>query len=424
MESFSLKLLNPSYEAKYICERREVVYTLLKKIVLFLNIITALFILVLYFKLPEILNDRLGSVALLAQLIYVIVGILLLSIEKYPNILGGRKEGRNLKVPIFMFGILVPCLFSLIVYVADDPFILSSAIFWQAFNFNLFSKILLTWLTNLLINILPISLSYLWIYKYKYSFLNQDTNSYYVFIFVTSCIFLYSIFSSYFSDKQDRKAFLMNQNIIKEEERIRNFFDMIPACLIKMNIRTKSTQLNTKAHNMLIEYDTTFKDFANYSISRNPDRKTLWERLSGKINLLGKYTGKRCRINRDLVKIEDYLFTYNKGPKTKMVDFEIRFSQREFVPDEILIILEKKDQERRLKEEKLANIYKNNLLQSISHDLKTPLNGIITLLNEFPLEDKMKNNFQLINMSAQFLLYKIKDMLEYSTIIRKRDWKE
>ena len=414
MEPFSLKLMDPSYQHKYICEKTKEVFSLLKKVVLFLNIINLLLILVLYFKLTEILTNRVVQLALIAQIIYGLVGVVLLLIEKYKYILGDRWDEEILRVPCYIFGILIPCLYSLIIFLADNPFFLSSGAFWQCLNFHLTAKVLLSWRANLLINIFPISLTYFCIYKYYLA--NQDINGYDILTFMYSGAIIFSIFSSYYSEKWNRETFCMKEKLIHEEERIRNFFDMIPANLIKMNIRTKSTQLNTKAHNMLIEYDTTFKDFANYSISRNPNQKTLWERLSGRINLLGRYKGKSSSFNKDLVKIEDFYYTYKKGLKTKKVDFEVRFSQQESNPDEILIILEKKNQERRLKEEKLANIYKNNLIQCISHDLKTPLNGIITLLNEYPPEDKMKNNFKIIIMSAQFLLYKIKDMLDYSQI--------
>ena len=64
-----------SYEAKYICERTKEVYFWLKKIILFLNISTALFIIILYFILTEIGNDLIGKIALISQLIYMIVGI-------------------------------------------------------------------------------------------------------------------------------------------------------------------------------------------------------------------------------------------------------------------------------------------------------------------------------------------------------------
>ena len=413
MEPFSLKLYDPSLQAKYICEKTKEVFSLLKKIIIFLKIINAILILVQYLELTEI-DNKVAQLAILAQIVYFILMVLLLFIEKYSKKVEERRENKILRVPCYAFGILIPCLFNLIVYRADNPFFLCAAIFWQGLNFHLSVKVLLSWRVSISLNIIPISLTCFCIYKFYLA--NQDIKGYDLLVYTYCCAIVFSIVSTYYSERQTRETFLMKEKLIKEEERIRNFFDMIPVNLVKMNIRTKSTQLNTKSQNMLLEFITTFENFAKNCTSRNPDHKTLWERLSGRINLLGRYKGKSSSFNKDLVKIEDFYYTYIKGLKTKKVDFEIRFSQQESNPDEILIILEKKNQERRLKEEKLENIYKNNLIQCISHNLKTPLNGIITLLHGFPPEDKIKNNFKIINMSAQFLLYKIKDMLDYSQI--------
>ena len=83
---------------------------------LFLNILIALFFTIFYFKLTEIGNDPIGKIALISQLLYMIAGILLILIEKYPNILEGKEEANNLKISIFLFDILVPCLNSLMIW--------------------------------------------------------------------------------------------------------------------------------------------------------------------------------------------------------------------------------------------------------------------------------------------------------------------
>ena len=58
------------------------------------------------------------------------MGILLILIEKYPNILEGKEEANNLKISIHLFGILVQCL---IIYLAVNPFFFSYY-FWQALS--------------------------------------------------------------------------------------------------------------------------------------------------------------------------------------------------------------------------------------------------------------------------------------------------
>mgnify|MGYP003816289585 CR=1 FL=1 len=80
--------------------------------------------------------------------------------------------------------------------------------------------------------------------------------------------------------------------------------------------------------------------------------------------------------------------------------------------------------EQQLEKEKLlriqanaANTAKSNFLSRMSHDIRTPLNGIIGmtyLTQEMDLPDKAKENLDKIDMSSKFLLSLINDVLDMS----------
>ena len=65
--------------------------------------------------------------------------------------------------------------------------------------------------------------------------------------------------------------------------------------------------------------------------------------------------------------------------------------------------------------------YKNQLLETVSHNLKTPLNCIIALLDNISNEndlDKIKSFYlPILKTNSQLLLYLILDLLDYSTSI-------
>ena len=82
----------------------------------------------------------------------------------------------------------------------------------------------------------------------------------------------------------------------------------------------------------------------------------------------------------------------------------------------ILIIVTEMNNENLQKDKKIANRYKNMISKTMCHDLKSPLNGIIGPLEDFPIELKSHESYQIMLMNAYFLQYKIDDMLDYSLI--------
>ena len=63
------------------------------------------------------------------------------------------------------------------------------------------------------------------------------------------------------------------------------------------------------------------------------------------------------------------------------------------------------------------------MLASVTHDLKTPLNGIILFLDSIEKEnsiDNIRKVFTIIRKNAFLLLYIIYDILDYSRLLNKR----
>jgi signal transduction histidine kinase len=67
---------------------------------------------------------------------------------------------------------------------------------------------------------------------------------------------------------------------------------------------------------------------------------------------------------------------------------------------------------------RLSN-YKDELLATVSHDLKTPLNGILTILEANKSEDniqKMREKNEIAIKNSHLLNFLIQDILDYSMI--------
>jgi signal transduction histidine kinase/ActR/RegA family two-component response regulator len=118
--------------------------------------------------------------------------------------------------------------------------------------------------------------------------------------------------------------------------------------------------------------------------------------------------------------------------ETKVRMLQFRFSYTEYKQKEILltctditdtIIREherNKTLEKALEQVRQANEAKSNFLQQISHDMRTPMNGIIGLtaltLKRNDLTEEVRQNLLDINNSGEFLLNLINDTLDINKI--------
>ena len=83
----------------------------------------------------------------------------------------------------------------------------------------------------------------------------------------------------------------------------------------------------------------------------------------------------------------------------------------------IFLIIQEKDKENLIKEEKIANRYKSVMIKSLSHDLKTPLNGMVATLDLFKQGKEItKEEMGALHLSVNLLKIKINDMLDFSLI--------
>ena len=91
-------------------------------------------------------------------------------------------------------------------------------------------------------------------------------------------------------------------------------------------------------------------------------------------------------------------------------EMEIKFCRmRVNAKKSIFLIINESDKEALQREEKIKTRYKNVISKSICHDLKTPLNGIITPLENLP--DLLVGGelpVQMIKMSAKLSEYKMR----------------
>ena len=107
----------------------------------------------------------------------------------------------------------------------------------------------------------------------------------------------------------------------------------------------------------------------------------------------------------------------NKNNIEDSEELEIKYCKRRGIgKNNILVIIEENEKERIEKENKIVRRYKNVISKSICHDLKSPLNGIITPLENIPEKYKDELPLQIILTSARFLEYKIEDMIDYSQL--------
>ena len=124
----------------------------------------------------------------------------------------------------------------------------------------------------------------------------------------------------------------------------------------------------------------------------------------------------------------DTIFNNTEGgvlPKTNFNKFyEMKISKIPWGDSQcLLILLSDITKSKRIIELKNLDNYKNQLLASISHDLRTPLNGVIGMVNTAisqTNDEKIKDFLIIALRSANLLDFLIKDILDFSQISYKK----
>ncbi len=137
-------------------------------------------------------------------------------------------------------------------------------------------------------------------------------------------------------------------------------------------------------------------------------------------------------INNNLKQNETYIFYLSVNSPEGILKKKLQFSKPSYESDLILFTVtditsaHKEEQEKNsmlqqaLEETEVANRAKTDFISRMSHDIRTPMNGIIGMtsvaLNSLGNVDKVADCLQKINTSSQFLLSLINDILDMSKI--------
>ncbi|KAL4474175.1 hypothetical protein ABPG72_001714 [Tetrahymena utriculariae] len=110
---------------------------------------------------------------------------------------------------------------------------------------------------------------------------------------------------------------------------------------------------------------------------------------------------------------------YIDSDKKRRKFFDIKIIEIEWENEQaLMVIMNDISEKMRIKRMKEIDSFKNDILSTITHNLKTPLNGIIliaqTLQNQ--VQSKVKDAFSDILQNSKMLLYMINDILDYSRL--------
>lgn len=148
-------------------------------------------------------------------------------------------------------------------------------------------------------------------------------------------------------------------------------------------------------------------------------QKPILNYIIDKLNKPIKQLGKKMSMNVELDFIEEIIqqeIIYQEG-KAKALD--IFFLRVETNGGETSIMVLINDISDRVLNYKLTNLdrFKDRFLQSVSHNLKTPLNsitGLVSLMNEIVLNTEALQYLSNIKVNSDILLFEINNMLDYA----------
>ena len=417
MKKLLLTFENNVQERKYAEERGRDCFSDLRHLIYFLISLLISFLIINTIITRSLFENERFYILSPFVVFYTVLALGLRWIDSHLRIFGSKYKLLMHRLPCYIFTILIPLGLAIAILNSTNNTEIITMMYMKAIFYYISSNLLRSWWINLIINIPPILLSYPQLFEYSPLAQHYIPKVVYqALIFGHSFIFLIATFSAYLNDKRFRAHFLMREDIFAKKEKIDDFFNMIPVSFIKINNKSGNQELNPMAEKMLSKYNCpSFEEFSNNAVAFEPTKTKLSEEIFRKLRELNRLK-QTYENNVDRKHIQDYILTIRKGLSQMRVEFEIQFLQRKSFPDDLLLIIDEKDEKRKILEEKMANEYKNELIMEISHDLKTPLNGIICLLDGMPAEEKKNSKYEIMNMSAHFLLFKIKDMLDYSQI--------
>ena len=252
------------------------------------------------------------------------------------------------------------------------------------------------------------------------------------FFLITNLIVIYR---SHYEENILMDKYIYKTQLMKEKAEIQHFMEHLPISIINYNGHTHNFTFNKRMEKSFAKLGSNnYKNFARKTVLKKEKSKNLKDVVKEQIEQF-KLTNKRRKEESNRKEklrknTEDFLYLaqweindIRNGGLTPLVSphtpreilLEIHFYWKSKEEDSIIMIIEEKSKKQQEKEEKIAMKCKSVLTRAMSHNLKTPLNCLLSFLtcDKGPItyEDKL-----LMKMSATFLEYKIEDTIEFSKI--------
>ena len=265
---------------------------------------------------------------------------------------------------------------------------------------------------------LPFYILLLCIVIYKVQITLELSQFSYILIFGSLTL---ALIQGFYKDQKERRNFRTRLELISERKEIKDYFLM----MAQYNPKTAQWVITAKTLELLNAlHCNTFSYFATNLRLKNDQKKDLVSIMREKIQyykLMGRKTG------GDMSSIpptsEDFVYedrrrcsldNWMEAGRPKGKEFEIHFYMKG-ISEEITVLIERKGSKEQLKEEQMANTCKNIMFRAMSHNLKTPLNGILSFLEE-KCRERPTLEERVMYMNAIFLQHKIDDILEFMKI--------
>ena len=238
------------------------------------------------------------------------------------------------------------------------------------------------------------------------------------------------------SASRAKKLITIKNKLRTNAENIKFLKDSIPMPIIAYNPITQEYHLNKAAKQfrlLKLKY-IEIQELLRASMSVNPPKISLFEQIEKKhqyfnkstlnyLNIEGKYLfeselpkSAQTPKENSFFKRDNTNNIKNQNLNVIKTKLDLKLFWRKSWGEEMIIIIDLMEKEQKLRDEKTTNRFKNVVLGTLCHDLKTPLNGIIGVIDDMSETSKSTKEFKIMKMSSQILLYKVHDMLDYSHI--------
>ncbi|EAS02763.2 response regulator receiver domain protein (macronuclear) [Tetrahymena thermophila SB210] len=174
----------------------------------------------------------------------------------------------------------------------------------------------------------------------------------------------------------------------------------------RQSINSQNLQINLKHSSIHKSIQVNNNNDAQRRSTQQPSQTNGGYQMSSINNLSYKYTNK----SENNLKSKQYPILY----------FDIQLVKCQWEENDAVMVIMNDISEKvmnlRLKE---GDKYKDEMLATVTHNLKTPLNSMILLINKLLKKEKRNKELKIISQSSNMLLSMIMDILDYQCIKRK-----